>query len=145
MPEYQFMQRRTAPWALWAVGVVAILWNGMGTFLWAGTTFIPETALADLPSAHRDYVNSLPFWSTITWGLGVLGGLWGAILLLLRNRLALPAFALSLLGALSNQLVYVANPPPPGFFNTPLTAFIIGFALFQSWFATTMQRRGELG
>ena len=145
MPENQFMQRRKAPSSLWIVGLLALLWNGMGTFLWAGTTLMPETALAELPAAHREYVSTLPFWSTITWGLGVLGGLAGAVLLLLRNKLALLAFGLSLLGAITNQVVYITNPPPQGFFNPMLTGFIIGFALFQSWFATTMQRRAVLG
>ena len=131
-----------APWYLWAVGIAALLWNGFGTFLWAGTTFSPDAFVADLSAAHRDYVLGLPAWSSFTWGLGVLGGLGGSVLLLLRNRLAVPAFALSVLGAVINSLVYVTNPPPAGFFNPALTAFIIGFALFLLWFAQAMKRRG---
>jgi len=66
MRENQSMQRRVAPWSLWAAGALSLLWNGMGTFLWGGTTFSPETFLADMPVAHREYVSSLPVWSTIT-------------------------------------------------------------------------------
>jgi len=40
--------------------------------------------------------------------------------------------------------VYVTNPPPPGFFNTALTLFIIGSALFQLWYARMLRRRGVL-
>jgi len=97
-----------------------------------------------LPATHREYVSGLPIWSTITWGLGVLGGLVGSILLLLRHRLAVPAFALSLFGAVANTMVYLTNPPPEGFFNLPLTLFIIGFALFLFWFARFMKRRAVL-
>ena len=137
-------QGRTAPWYLWAIGALALLWNGFGTMLWAGTTFMPDSSLAGLPAAHRAYVAGLPLWSTLTWGLGVVGGLAGAVLLLLRSRLAVPAFALSLLGAAANTMVYWTNKPPEGFFNPPLTLFIIGFALFLLWFANHMKRRGLL-
>jgi len=41
-------------------------------------------------------------------------------------------------------MVYLTNPPPDGFFNPPLTLFIIGFALFLFWFAHFMKRRGVL-
>jgi uncharacterized membrane protein len=136
--------RPWAPWYFWAVGVLALLWNGLGTFLWAGTSFMPDTFLADLPAAHRDYVYGLPIWSTLTWGLGVLGGLAGSILLLLRKPLAVRAFVLSLIGAVTNTLVYVTNPAPEGFFNLPLTLFIIGFASFLLWFAHKARRRGLL-
>lgn len=133
-----------APWSLWVVGAVALLWNGFGTFLWGGSTFSPETFLAEMPAAHRDYVNGLPDWSSFTWGLGVVAGLVGAVLLLARSRLAPLAFALSLFGAVVNTLVYVTNPPPPGFFNPVLTGFIIGFAAFQLWFARRMRAQGTL-
>ena len=142
MPDNRAGQGRVAPWYLWAVGVLAILWNGFGTVLWGGTSFMPDAFLDGLPAAHRDYVSGLPIWSTLTWGLGVLGGTVGAILLLLRNRLVVPAFALSLVGAVTNTMVYVTNPPPEGFFNPPLTLFIVGFALFLYWFAQAMKRRG---
>ncbi len=133
-----------APWFLWTVGGIAILWNGFGTFLWGGTSFMPDTFLAEAPAAQREYVSGLPIWSILTWGLGVLGGLAGSILLLLRKSLAVPAFALSLFGAGTNTMVYVTNPAPEGFFNLPLTLFIIGFALFLFGFAHVMKRRGVL-
>ncbi len=132
------------PWHLWLVGGLAALWNAFGTLLWCGTSFMPDAFLADLPAAHRAYVSGLPVWATVTWGIGVLGGLFGAILLLLRNRLAVTMFALSLLGAAVNQMVYVTNPPPAGFLNMPLTLFIIGFAFLLFFYANAMKRRGVI-
>ncbi len=129
------------PWYFWAVAVLAIVWNGLGIVLWGGTTFTPTSFLEGMPQAHRDYVSSLPLWSTFTWGLGVIGGTAGSILLLLRHRLSVPVFAASLFGAVTNSLVYVTNPPPPGFFNPGLTLFITGFALFLLWFAHSRQQR----
>lgn len=144
MADNQTGRGGVAPWYLWAVGGIAILWNGFGTVLWGGTTFMPDKFLEGMPAEQRAYVSGLPLWSTITWGLGVVGGAVGSILLLGRNRLAVPAFAVSLFGAVANTMVYLTNPPPAGFFNPPLTAFIIGFALFLWWFAHRMKRRGVL-
>lgn len=144
MPDDRTGPGRVTPWHLWVVGGLAILWNGIGTVLWAGTTFMPDTFLAELPAVHRDYVGGLPVWSALAWGLGVVAGLVGSILLLLRNRLAVPAFALSLLGAVANTMVYLIHAPPEGFFNPLLTVFIIGFALFLLWYARAAGRRGVL-
>ena len=144
MSDNQTGGRGAAPWYVLAVAGIAILWNGFGTFLWAGTSFMPGTFLDGVPDAHREYVSHLPIWSTLTWGLGVIGGVVGSIQLLLRNALAVHAFALSLIGAVANTLVYYTNPPPDGFFNLPLTLFIIGFATFLFWFAHAMKRRGVL-
>ena len=135
---------RRTPWYFWAFGVFALLWNCFGVFLWGGTTFQPETFLKDELAVRREYVMGLPMWSSLTWGLGVLGGAIGSLLLLLRNRLAVPAFAVSLFGAVVNQLVYVTNPPPPGFFNPGLTIFIIAFAAISLWFAQWAKKRGIL-
>jgi hypothetical protein len=143
MPAGQTVQRG-APWYVWAVGVLAILWNGFGVMSWGGTSFMPDVFLSGLPAGHRDYVSGLPLWSTLTWGLGVVGGVAASILLLLRQRLAVAVFGLSLFGAIANTMVYLTNPPPAGFFSWPLTLFIVGFALFQCWFAYLMQRRGVL-
>jgi hypothetical protein len=132
------------PWHLWLVGAVALLWNGMGTFLWAQTSFMPDAALQGLPADHSAYVRSLPMWSSFAWGLGVLAGLTGAVLLLRRRRLSVAAFAASLVGAVANMLVYITNPPPPGFFSPPLAAFIIGLALIQLWYAHRVRERGIL-
>ena len=135
---------RALPWYFWVVATLGILWNGFGAFLWWGSSFMADTFLAGLTPDHRAYVIGLPGWSVFTWGLGVVGGLVGSILLLFRHRLAVTALGLSLIGAVTNSLVYYTNPPPPGFFNLPLTAFIISFALFLLWFATAMKRRGLL-
>lgn len=142
MSDNQTGQARVAPWYLWVVGGLAVLWNGFGTFSWGGTTFMPDTFLNGMPVDQREYVSGLPMWSTLTWGLGVVGGVVGSILLMLRNRLAVPAFGLSLVGAVTNTMVYLTNPPPDGFFTLPLTLFIIGFAVFLFWFAYFMKRRG---
>ena len=72
----------------------------------------------------------------------------GSILLLLRNRLATPAFALSLLGAVIS-LIYgkVINPPPasPDMAMMAWMPFVIVvIAAFLVWYAWTMGKKGVL-
>lgn len=134
----------SAGWFFWIIGGLGLVWNAIGAVLWSGTSFMPDTFLEGQPGAYIDYVSNLPSWIGLTWGLGVLGGVAGSILLLLRNRLAVPVFALSLFGALANQAGYLTNPPPEGFFNLPLVVFIIGCAVFLLVFALSMKRRAIL-
>ncbi|MEE9454900.1 MAG: hypothetical protein V3V13_11030 [Paracoccaceae bacterium] len=144
MTDTQSGPHHTIPWYLWVVAIIALLWNGFGVILWGGTSFMPNMFLDGFPPEHRAYTSTLPVWSTLTWGLGVLAGALGSLLLLLRKSLAVLIFALSLFGAATNTIVYITNPPPAGFFNLPLTLFIVGFALFLLWFAHLMKRRGVL-
>ena len=136
--------RGKAGWLFWIIGGVGLIWNGVGTVLWGGTSFMPDTFLEGQPAAYVDYVSNLPSWIGLTWGRGVLGGVAGSILLLLRNKLAVPVFALSLFGAAANQAAYITNPPPEGFLNLPLVVFIIASAVFLLFFSVSMKRRGVL-
>ena len=57
-----------------------------------------------------DYINGFPLWASAGWGLGVWGGVLGSILLLLRNKLAVPVFDLSLLGPISGLGYQLRHP-----------------------------------
>ena len=137
----QVDSRGNRPWLLWVVGTVSLLWNGLGTILWSGTSFMPDTFLDGQPIAYQEYVSTLPVWTVVSWGLGVVAGLAGSVLLLVRQKTAISVFGLSLFGAAVNQAAYITNPPPADFVNLPLVVFIIGFAAFMLVFAWLMERR----
>ena len=109
------MQQRT-PAHLWAVGVLSLLWNGFGSYDYVmtrmrNTDYIASTGMN--PDTVLAYVDAMPIWSQFGWGLGVWGGLVGAILLLMRNRYAVHAFAASLFGiAISIGYEIVASTVP---------------------------------
>jgi len=141
MEKIQTGSDNKTPRLLWIVGGFGVVWNGLGTVLWGGTSFMPDTFLEGQPATYVSYVTSLPVWLMLSWGLGVLAGVAGSILLLMRNRYAVPVFAISLIGAAVNQAGYIPNPPPEGFLNLPLVLFIISSAVFLLWFAILMKRR----
>ena len=98
------------PWHLWLVGVIAVLFNAIGVFdfvmaMAQGADYMAKAGMTPEQIAH--YLQ-MPGWMTAVWAIGVWGALLGSVLILLRNRLAAPIFAVSLAAfALSLLYTYV--------------------------------------
>ena len=146
------VQTGKAPIHLWIVGLLSLLWNAMGcTDYYMIRTrhieWIAQTPDID-PQSMLAWVDSLPFWAQLGWGLGVWTGLAGSILLLLRRNWAVPAYALSLLGAAAGLLNPLVGSPPPeslaqGFMRyMPIVIFLIAGALF--YYANRQKQAGRL-
>lgn len=96
--------RPRVPIHLWVVGGLALLWNAFGAYDYLMTRTQGAAYIRSMmPGIDADrmmaYIDAFPIWASIGWGLGVWGGLLGSLLLLMRNRLAVPTLALSLAGA----------------------------------------------
>jgi hypothetical protein len=95
------------PWHLWVVVVLGVLWNGFGAYdflmsFMRGEAYFREMGMTDAQIALQ---NAMPVWMTGVWALGVWGALGGVLLLALRSRYAVIAFAGSLAGVIA-MLVY---------------------------------------
>ena len=143
-----------APVHLWIVGALALIWNGFGCYDYLMTRMRNTEYLAEMmptvdPNAALAWVDAFPIWAQFGWGLGVWGGLLGAILLLARSRWAVPVFGLSLVGAILG-LGYqaVAAPPLAGMEDSTAAAVmpyvIIGVALALFVYARAMRAKGVL-
>lgn len=138
------------PWHLWVVGVVSLLWNAFGAFDFISTTTRGEAYLREMKfdQAMIDYFEAMPHWMYVPWTLGVWGAVIGSILLLLRNRLAVLAFALSAIGA-AVSLFYgkLINPPPP-MPEMPMMQWMPWIILMIAWFlcayASYVDKKGVL-
>lgn len=144
------MTTRT-PWHLWVVGVVSLLWSAYGGYDFIMTTTQGETWLrsSGFDQPMIDYFLGMPAWMYGPWILGVWGAVAGSILLLLRNRLAVWAFVLSLIGALISLLYgQVINPPPPLPAELAIMSYmpwvIALIAAFLAWYGWTMRKKGVL-
>jgi len=93
------------PWHLWAVGVVALLWNSFGGFDYVMTQTQNAGYLAQFTEEQRAYFQSFPMWMEAVWAIGVWGGVLASVLLLLRSKWAFPAFLASLI-AFAISVVY---------------------------------------
>ena len=145
--------RGGAPAHLWIIGIVSLIWNAFGCYDYLMTRLRDTDYLASMmpgsdPNAILAWVDSFPIWAQFGWGLGVWGGLIGAVLLLMRNRWAVWAFALSLIGALLGlgYQLFMA-PPPPGVGEAMakiMPVVIILVAAFQYWYSRAQEKKGVL-
>jgi hypothetical protein len=142
-----------APISLWIVGLLATLWNGFGCYDYVMTRlrnadYVTSMMPGTDAGAVFAWVDSFPIYAQVAWPLGVWGGLAGSILLLVRSRFAVQAFALSLVGAVVGMgyQLFLA-PPMPGPENamTKIMPWVIlAVAVFLLWFASAMRKKGVL-
>jgi hypothetical protein len=96
MSEAQGTPTGRRPWHLWVIGIVAVLWNAIGAFDYVMTQTKNEAYMGQFTPEQLDYFYGLPAWVVAFWAIAVWGGLLGAVLLLLRKRLAVWVFLISL-------------------------------------------------
>lgn len=137
------------PLHLWIVGALSGLWNLFGAYDYIMTQTSNAQYLASFTDAQKAYFASFPAWMEAAWAVGVWGALAGSLLLLLRNRHAVSAFGLSLLGLLVSTLWQFglapvkANDimPPEGMYLTAaIWAVAVGLVAYAIW----ARRRGWL-
>jgi hypothetical protein len=142
--------KSAVPWHLWAAGVISLLWNAYGGYdfvmsVTQGETYWRASGMTDAMIA---YYNAMPTWMYVPWVLGVWGAVAGSILLLLRKKLAVQAFALSLLGAVISLAYGLANPMPPLPEAMAMMSYmpwvIVVIAALLAWYAWTMGKKGML-
>ncbi|KPF79987.1 hypothetical protein IP78_07660 [Brevundimonas sp. AAP58] len=137
------------PWHLWVVGVVGLLWNAFGCIDYTMTALQGETWLRQMGMTDAQIASyeAMPAWMTAVWAIGVWGAMLGTVLLLLRNRLAVPVFGVSLI-AYVGSLVYAyalsdqAEVMPEG--TWIMQAVIFVGCVFFVWYSRMMAKRGLL-
>ena len=146
--------RAKAPWHLWMLGIVSLLWfaGGANDYVMTKTQNAAYLGMAaDSMGVSVEtilaYFNSYPLWATVCWALGVWGAVAGAILQLLRCRFAFHALVASLVGLAGSTAYTFMSDIPPEFATTGQMVFsvviwlsVIGMALY----ARAMTRAGVL-
>jgi hypothetical protein len=137
------------PWHLWLVGVVALLFNSIGVFdfvmsMSRGADYMASAGMTPDQIAHYQ---EMPGWMTVVWAVGVLGAFLASIFLLLRRKLALPGFVLSLAAFLVSLLytyVLTDGGAVMGQQMAITSAVITVLLVFFSWYSRFMAARGVL-
>jgi hypothetical protein len=146
-------QART-PVHLWIVGVLSLLWSCFGCYDYLMTRLRNTDYLASAmpgvdPAAALAWVEDMPLYAQVGWGLGVWLALLGAILLLMRSRWAVWSYGLSFVGAvLSLGYQLVLAPPLTGadaaiYKIMPIVIILVALALLL--YARAMEKKGVLG
>ena len=146
--------RAEAPWHLWVVGVLSLLWNAFGGYDYVMTQLRDRAYIASMveplnmdTDAAMAYYDGFPIWADFFWALGVWGSVAGSVLLLMRSRFALHAFVLSLIGLFGGMGYQIANPMP-GLTDTTVpmvfTAVILAVIVLLIWYAKRQTANGVL-
>jgi hypothetical protein len=137
------------PWHIWLIGVIAVLFNAIGVFdfvmsMALGAKYLASAGMTPDQIAHYQ---GMPSWMTVVWAAGVFGAFLASILLLLRRKLALPVFILSLAAFLISLLytyVLTDGGAVMGQQMAITSAVILGLLVLFSWYSRFMAVRGVL-
>jgi hypothetical protein len=142
------------PWHMWVVGVVSLAWNAFGAndYLQTqlGNLAYMEGMVTDMGVSAEEalaYFNGFPGWVHAFWALGVWSSVLGSVLLLLRLRYAVWAFALALLGLAGTSLYQVTSEQPEWVTSGPsavISIVIWSIASFLLIYALSMRNKGVL-
>lgn len=138
-----------APWHLWVVGGLSLLWNAMGAFDYTMTQTRNAAYLEGFTPEQLDYFLGFPAWVVFFWALAVWGSVAGSLLLLLRRAPAVPVLAVSFLSMLvvTVQNYLLSETSPAGIMGPEAAAFagvIFVVALLLWVYAVRIKRAGVL-
>ncbi len=134
-----------APWHLWAVGLITLLWNGVGIMSYMMTRLDMLDRLGMTPDQIA-YFNTFPAWANGLWALGVWGAFLGSVLLLARSRWAVTSLAISIIGLVGTTVFQrFVTEVPEGMSNPAIDIAIWVITLFMLWYARRMRLQGVLG
>ncbi|MEM1052608.1 MAG: hypothetical protein AAGI28_10980 [Pseudomonadota bacterium] len=136
-----------APWHLWVIGGISLLWNAVGVMSFSMTSLGNLESLG-LPADQIAYYSSFPIWAMIVWAMGVFGCFLGSLALLFKSRHAVTLFGISILGLIATTIYQwgLSNAPADlktgGNIALSAAIWIITISLF--FYAQWMRRKGAL-
>jgi hypothetical protein len=81
----------------WIIGIIALLWNGMGLATYFQQFMMSAETFAALRPEQQQLLIGQPVWLTGAFATAVFAGFVGSISLLMRKRIAVRLFLLSML------------------------------------------------
>ncbi len=136
--------RIKAPWHLWLVGIVTLLFNAFGGFSYTMTRL---GRLADLEMTPDQiaYFDSYPTWANTFWALGVWGAIACSLLILLRSRYAVTAIIIATIGLIGTSIFqHILTETPESLKSTPLVIAIWATTLLMLWYSYRQTAAGVL-
>ena len=131
----------------WIVSSLLLVWALIGDAAYLSQVSADLTELARTDPSTAQAFATMPEWAWSAYAIAVWVGTLGAIALLLRRRIAVPLYAVSLAAVLvqfgwslfGSDIIAAKGASAAAF---PL--FIIAVAAFSLWYAWTKARQGVL-
>ena len=135
---------RKTPWHVWVVGVLTLLWDGAGAY----TIMMAQAGgLPDLTPDEAVYYAAQPLWFVVATDVALLGAIAAGVALLVRSRMAVGLFAVSLVAILVTNIYDLAAGASRALVSQGaliVTAIIVVLAILQLVYARAMQKRAVL-
>lgn len=134
--------------AFWIIAVLALLWNLIGVFFWVSEYFLmTEEIKAALPPEQIELMNNAPAWNIYVYGIAVFGAVLASVMLLMRKKLALPLFGISLIAILIVQGYWIFAMDTVGKMGPQaliMPLIVIAIAIFEYFYSKGAVRNGWL-
>ena len=143
MSDEPYSPRPLARW-YWAAAIASLLFMIIGCI---GFVMDVRTDPASLPLDQRAVYAARPLWMVAAYGVAVWAGLAGALMLVLRRKLAPLLLLVSLIACVLTFLPYAAVPAVRDNITTNDIAFaivIVAITWTIFWFARHSNQRGWL-
>lgn len=121
---------RTQPthWSFWLIAIVMVVWHMPAIAeVISHFRFAPESADGDV---FREVLERRPRWATIAFAVFAVAGVLGGLLLLLRKRVAIYSFALSLVGVVVHMVGLFGMTDVPAPMKAGCVMSLVGAVLF---------------
>ncbi|MDP4605004.1 MAG: hypothetical protein NWS68_02475 [Erythrobacter sp.] len=133
-----------APWHLWLIGVLTLLFNAMGVISYTMTK-LGMLAEAGMTPDQIAFMDAYPAWAVALWALGVWGAFAGSVLVLLRSRFAVAAMLVATIGLIGTTVYnYILIDVPADMEAPALDVAIWAVTLFLLFYARRMAAAGVL-
>lgn len=143
-----------APWHLWVLGIVSLLWfaGGANDYVQTKTGNMDYLGMAAENSGVPldvmvSYFGDYPLWANVALALGVWGAVAGSLLLLFRSRYSYHALMVSLVGLVLSTVYSLMSNMPEAMnttFTWVFTAVIFLSVIGVAYYAKRMTAAGVL-
>ena len=140
----QTLATNEVPAWYWIGAGLALVWEAIGCFMyWSQVTTDPAT----LPLDQRAMIEAAPVWMTAAFAVSTWVGLVGAVLLMMRRKLAVPLLLVSLVAVLVQFSALLLVPElrdrtPSDAYLLPIIILVACYAIYS--LARLAGRRGWL-
>ena len=140
-------QTTKTPRHLWIVAGLALLWSLFGAMDYVMTQTRNEAYMGQFTPEQLEFYYSFPAWLVAFWAIAVWGGVLGAVLLLMRKKLAVPVLVVSffcMVVVAIHNYGFAGGADVVGGVGTLFSIDIFVVALALVIYARGMARRGVL-
>ena len=132
--------------AFWIIGILALIWNGIGVLNYLGRVYMTDEQIQALDEANRAYLESVPAWVTAAFATSVFAAFIGCIGLLMRKKWSVPLFVLSLLAVLAQSVhtFFIQDAIAMEGATLGLSIAVIVISIFLVWYSKNAKNKGIL-